>query len=71
MHLYGLILIWTELLSNVFLADLPTFEAETWNTNYTSGVDFLDHDFYNLKNSSQDLSNGGSNFILSQLEVGH
>ena len=27
--------------------------------------------FYNLKNSSQDLSNEGSNFILSSLEVGH
>ena len=26
--------------------------------------------FYNLKNSSQDLSNEGSNFILSLLEVG-
>ena len=27
--------------------------------------------FYNLKSSSQDLSNDGSNFILSSLEVGH
>ena len=27
--------------------------------------------FLNLKNSSQDLSNEGSNFILSSLEVGH
>ena len=27
--------------------------------------------FYNLKNLSQDLSNEGSNFILSSLEVGH
>ena len=27
--------------------------------------------FYNLKNSGQDLSNEGSNFILSSLEVGH
>jgi hypothetical protein len=27
--------------------------------------------FYNLKNSSQDLPNDGSNFILSSLEVGH
>ena len=32
--------------------------------NYTPGVDFLDHD------SHQDLSNEGSNFILSSLEVG-
>ena len=27
--------------------------------------------FYNLKNSHQDLSNEGSNFFLSSLEVGH
>ena len=27
--------------------------------------------FYNLKNSVQDESNEGSNFILSSLEVGH
>jgi hypothetical protein len=40
-------------------------EAGTWDPNYTSGVDFFDHVFYNLKNSSQDLSNEESNFILS------
>ena len=33
-------------------------------------MDFLGHD-YNLKNSSQDLSNEGSNFILNSLEVGY
>ena len=27
--------------------------------------------FFNLKNSGQDLSNEGSNFILSSLEIGH
>ena len=27
--------------------------------------------FFNLKNSGQDLSNEGSNFILSLLEVSH
>ena len=27
--------------------------------------------FYNLKNSGQDLSNEGSNFILGSPEVGH
>ena len=32
----------------------------------------MDHDlFLILKNSGQDLSNDGSNFILSSLEVGH
>ena len=37
---------------------------------YTPGVDFLDHNFFDLKNSGQDLSYEGSNFILSSLEVG-
>ena len=46
-------------------------EAGTWDPNYTPGVDFLTMIFYNLKNSHQDLSNEGSNFILSSLEVGH
>ena len=32
---------------------------------------FLTMIFYNLKNSHQDLSNEGSNFILSSLKVGH
>ena len=32
---------------------------------------FLNHIFFNLKKSGQDLSNEGSNFILSSLEVGH
>ena len=43
-------------------------EAGTWDPNYTPWVDFLDHDI--LKNSGQDLSNEGSNFVLSSLEVG-
>ena len=45
--------------------------AVTWDPNYTPGTDFLDHIFSILKNSGQDLSNEGSNFILSLLEVGH
>ena len=45
--------------------------GNTWDSNYTPGLDFLDHIFFNLKNSGQDLSNEGSNFILSSLEVGH
>ena len=32
---------------------------------------FLAMIFYNLKNSGQDLSNEGSMFILSLVEVGH
>jgi hypothetical protein len=34
-------------------------------------VNFLDHIFLIFKNSHQDLSSEGSNFILSPLEVGH
>ena len=44
----------------------------TWDPDYNPGVDFLDHDFFIiLNNSHKDLSNEGSNFILSSLEVGH
>ena len=32
---------------------------------------FLTMIFYSLRNSGQDLSNEGSNFIWSSLEVGH
>ena len=46
-------------------------EAGTWDPNYAPGVNFLTMTFYNLKNSPQDLSNEGSNFILSSLEVDH
>ena len=46
-------------------------EAGNWDPNYTLGVDFLDHDFLQSKNSHRDLSKKGSNFILSSLEVGH
>ena len=35
------------------------------------GVDFLDHNFLSSKNLGKDLSNEGSNLILSSLEVGH
>ena len=45
--------------------------GNTWDPNCAPGLDFLDHIFFNLKDSGQDLSNEGSNFILSSLEVGH
>ena len=45
--------------------------GNTWDPNYAPGLDFLDHIFFNLKNSGQDLSNEGSNFILSSLDFGH
>ena len=43
----------------------------SWDPNYIPWVDFWTMIFYNLKNSVQDESNGGSNFILSLIEVGH
>ena len=52
---------------NFFLQIFP-HEA---NPNYTPGVDFLDQNVLSSKNSGYDLSNEGSNFILSSLEVGH
>ena len=44
--------------------------GNTWDPNYARELDFLDHIFFNLKKSGQDLSNEGSNFIWSSLEVG-
>ena len=58
---------WTAKSSFLFLA-IDHTEADP---NYTLGVDFWTMIFYNLKNSGQDLSNGGSNFILRSLEVSH
>ena len=54
-----------------FLKLIFPHEAGNLDPNYTPGVDFLTMIFDNLKNSSQDLSNEGSNFILSSLEVSH
>jgi hypothetical protein len=44
---------------------------ELWTQITPRGWIFWTMIFYNLKNSSQDLSNEGSNFTLSSLEVGH
>ena len=52
---------------NFFLQIFP-HEADP---NYTPGVDFLDQNFLSSKTSGKDLSNKGSNLILSLLEVGH
>ena len=61
---------WTAMSSFCFLpSDQPG--VETCDPNYTPGVDILDQIFFYLKNSGQDLSYEGSNFILSSLEVGH
>ena len=42
-----------------------------WDPNYDPRADFLDHNFLSSKNSGLDLSNEGSNFTLSLLEVVH
>ena len=56
--------------SKIFLEICP-HEAGTWDPNYAPGVKFLDHNFLSSKNSGYELSNEGSNFILSSLEAGH
>ena len=66
---HGILNIWTEL--------LPIF---SWSAHMRRelGTQILPREwifwtmiFYNLKILSQDLSNEGSNFFLSSLEVGH
>jgi hypothetical protein len=57
----GLLYRWTEHSADLFLKKLPLGE----------GGFFGPGSFITLKNSHQDLSNEGSNFILSSLEVGH
>ena len=47
----------------ILFSEKWTAWGNTWDTNYTPGVDFLDHDFLNLKDSSQDLSNEGCSNI--------
>ena len=54
--------------ANLYFLD-SNWRRENGHPNSTPGVDFLDHDL--KKNSGQDLSNKGSNFILSSLKVGH
>ena len=56
---------------NSYVVILDIMGGNTWDPNYATGLDFLDNIFFNLKNSGQDLSNEGSNFILSSVEVGH
>ena len=55
---------------SIFLPGLPTWGGNLGPKVHPRGVFFGTH-FYTLKNSGQDLSNEGSNFILSSLEVGH
>ena len=50
------------------LADLPTWGLSL-EPKLHPGGGFLDHHLLSLKSSHKDLSNEGSNFILSTLEV--
>ena len=63
----GLLYRWTEHSAYFSFSDF-NWGRENGPQNYTAEVDILDHD---LLQSHQDLSNEGSNFILSSLEVGH
>ena len=54
-----------------FFGDQPTWGGNLGPKLYPSGGFFRSWFFIILKNSHQDLSNEGSNFILSSLEVGH
>ena len=60
----------TELLS-IFFSWFSHVRREPWTHITPWGWIFWTIIFYNLKNLIQDLSNEGSNFILSSLEVGH
>ena len=61
---------WTAKSSFIFLTSDHT-EAENLGPKLHPGGFFGPWFFIILKNLHQDLSNEGSNFILSQLEVGH
>ena len=58
-----------QLSRHFFFLQVTSMGLRTWDPNYTlvpRGEFFII-----LKNSHQDLSNEGPNFILSSLEVGH
>ena len=62
---------WTEHSAGFFLKTWPLGEGNKTPKLHTWGGFFGPWSFIILNNSHQDLSNEGSNFILSQLEVGH
>ena len=62
---------WTEHSADFFLKKLPLGEGKRSPKLHPRGGFFGPWSFTILKNSHQDLSNEGSNFILSSLEVGH
>ena len=63
-------LYWTAMLSFCFQTS-GHHGGEYLGPKLRPGIGFFGPHFFNLKNSGQDLSNEGSNFILSSLEVGH
>ena len=67
---HGLLYIWMELLS-IFLDDLPTWDIILGPKLHPGDGYFGPWPFLILKSSNQDLSNEGSNFILSSVQVGH
>ena len=65
-HLYK----WTAM-SSFFFWQVDSIRRELETQITPRGWIFWNMIFYNLKNSIQDLSNEGSNFILILFEVGH
>ena len=63
-HLYS-----GQLCHHFVFRQVDIIGGNIWDPNYAPGLDFWTTFFFNLKNSGQDLSNEGSNFILSSLEV--
>ena len=60
-----------SILNKKFLKTFPLGEGSKAPKLYSGGGFLGPRSFIILKNSHQDLSNKGSNFILSSLEVGH
>ena len=61
---------WTAMSSFCFLTS-GQHGGEYLGPKLLPGIGYFGPHLFNLKNSVQDLSNEGSNFILSYLEVGH
>ena len=70
-HLYMDFFIYGRNCCQFFLYDFPTWGGNLGPKLHPGGGFFGPWPVIILKNSHQDLSNEGSNFILSSLEVGH
>ena len=67
----GLLYRWTEHSANCYFFKWPLGEEKRPAKLHPRGGFFGPWSFIILKNSHQDLSNEGSSFILSPIEVGH